>query len=146
MPDTDQSGAGSTGHDRSTRLAEVLQEIEEIRHRRETIDPEDFAGMLDLKEKTRDLQIEATRLRSEMDRPATPALIREELAAVERRLAAVDASHVNVVRQAGGGSAGGDFAFAIDAQNLNAQIDKGADRAGLEARARQLRRWIEDLG
>ena len=146
MPETDQSGAGSTGHNRSTRLTEVLQEIEEIRRRREIIDPEDFAGMLELKDQTRDLQIEATRLRTEMERPATPALIRQELAAVERRLAAVDASHVNVVRQAGGGSAGGDFAFAIDAQKLNQQIDEGADRAILEARARQLRRWIEELG
>jgi len=68
------------------------------------------------------------------------------LAAVERRLASVDASHVNVVRQAGGGSAGGDFAFAIDAQNLNKQIDEGADRSTLEARAKQLRLWIEELG
>ncbi len=146
MPDTDHSGAGSTGLNRSTRLAAVLQEIEEIKHLRETIDSEDFAGMLELKDQTRDLQIEATQLRTEMERPATPALIRQELAAVERRLAAVDASHVNVVRQAGGGSAGGDFAFAIDAQNLNKQIDEGADRAALEARARQLRRWIEELG
>ncbi len=146
MPDTDQSGPGSTGHNRSTRLAEVLQEIEDIRHRRETIDPEDFAGMLELKEKTRAFQIEATRLRAEMERPATPALIREELAAVERRLAAVDASHVNVVRQAGGGSAGGDFAFAIDAQKLNQQIDEGADRPALEARVGLLRRWLKELG
>ncbi len=146
MPDTDQTGAGSTGHNRSTRLAEVLREIEEIRHRREIIDPEDFAGMLELKDQTRDLQIEATRLRTERERPATPALIRQELAAVERRLAAVDASHVNVVRQAGGGSGGGDFAFAIDAQKLNQQIDEGAHRPALEARAELLRRWLKELG
>ena len=146
MRATDQSGAGSTGHNRSARLAEVLQEIEGIRRRREAIDPEDFTGMLELKDQTRDLQIEATRLRSELRRPATPALIREELAAVERRLAAVDALHINVVGQAGGGSAGGDFAFAIDAQKLNEQIDKGADRATLEARARQLRHWTEEFG
>ena len=144
MPDTDQSGAGSTGQSRSTRLVEVLQEMEEIRHRREAIDPEDFAGMLELKNQTRDLQIEAARLRSDLERPATPALIREELATVEHRLAAIDATHLNVVRQAGGGSAGGDFAFAIDAQKLNQQIDEGAGRATLEARAKQLRRWIEE--
>jgi len=144
MTETTQSGSGPTDRSRSTRLAEVLEEIEEIRHRRDTIDAEDFSGMLELTEQRRALQIEATRLRTDLERPATTSQIHSELEAIEQRLAAIDASHVDVVKQAGGGSAGGDFAFAIDAQKLNQQIDEGADRPALEARARQLRLWIED--
>lgn len=144
MTDTNQSGSESIDRSRSTRLTEVLDEIEELRHRRKAIDSANFAGMLELKEQIRTLQIEATSLAVEIGRPATTSQIRDELAAIERRLAAIDASHIDVVSQAGGGSAGGDFAFAIDAQKLNQQIDEGADRPALEARANQLRRWLQD--
>lgn len=128
------------------RLDQVLRAIEETRLLRDAADPEDFSTRLDLKERMRELEIEASQLRTRLRSPASIDQARRELADIERQLEEIDRSHLDVVRQAGGGSAGGDFAFATDAHRLNRQIDEAAGRGPLERRARELRRWIEQAG
>ena len=54
-------------------------------------------------------------------------------------------ARIDVVKQAGGGSGGGDFGFAADAQRLNRVIDKVHDRAGIEERIKELRSLLAEL-
>jgi len=126
------------------RLDAVVAEITAMERRVAELASNDYVGRIDAKERLRDLRIEAARLHRQLDRPASVQQARRELADIERRLAEIDDTHIDVVQQAGGGSTGGDFAFAADAQQLNRHIDAAAGRSELEQRARRLRVQIEE--
>ena len=125
------------------RLVEVLAAIDEIESQRSEVDPFDFQVRIDLKEALRELEVEAARLRAQAQKP-TLEQAREELREVERRLAEADKARIDVVKQAGGGSTGGDFGFATDAFLLNRKIDEAQGRGQLLERVRYLRDLIAE--
>jgi hypothetical protein len=133
-------------HIRAERLGEVLAELEDLRRRRQAIADDDFLGMLEIKERDRELRTKASELRAATRPLATAEQIRSELERIERQLAGIRATHIDVVKQAGGGSGGGDFRFATDAFILNRQIDEAAGGPALEARAQELRNQLDALG
>ncbi len=145
MTDTPRLPPDTFERDRSQRLGEVLGELEDVRRRREAVADDDFLAMLDLKERDRELRIEAAELRSAIRPLATAEQVRAELRAIEHQLEGILASRIDVVKQAGGGSAGGDFGQALDAHKLNRHIEEAAGRPALEARAHDLRNQLEEL-
>jgi septal ring factor EnvC (AmiA/AmiB activator) len=124
------------------RLAEVLGQLEALRERRAGLSPSDLEEMFDLREQMNSLEAEASQLRGQLREPSSLDQARADLADVERRLSALGDARIDVVKQAGGGSAGGDFGFATEAHRLNEQIDVATGRADLLRRRRDLQEWI----
>ena len=124
------------------RTRHLLVEIEALRRRREELSADDYLGKLDLKEQERELITELAELRASVE-PTTDQM-RAELAAGERKLKELDGQRIDVVRQSGGGGQGADFGLAMDALKPHWQIDQGSGRAGLEARAAELRRRLTE--
>jgi len=91
------------------------------------------------------LRIEARQIR-EADYPAEMARQwRTDLAELIYKWDQAASERVDVVRQSGGGSAGGDFAFAADAMRINRMIDSDRGRADIEARIQELRNLLDGL-
>ena len=65
--------------------------------------------------------------------------LRGELIELEIAWGRLADTGIDVVKQAGGGSGGGDFAFAADAQRPNRAIDEVHGRAQIEGRIRKPR-------
>lgn len=108
-------------NDLAARLAatEDVEEAARIRRRQEEL-------------RTATAAVDAAARRPELER---------ELAQLERRLAALDGSHIRH-RASGGflkGALWGDYEFPRYAEDLNSQIDDANDRDRLEARAAALR-------
>ena len=89
-----------------------------------------------------ELRIEAARLR-ETIAPRSEADLKAELYQLKARLDDVYRDRIDVIAQAGGGSAGGDFGLATDAAQLNRHIDAVSGKAEIEARIRALRAALD---
>jgi hypothetical protein len=116
-------------------LQAVITELNELAVRLEaTDDPTEVARIMRRQDELRTAAaaIDAAARRPELER---------ELAQLERRLAALDGSHIRH-RASGGflkGALWGDYEFPRDAEGLNEQIDEANDRGRLEERAAELR-------
>lgn len=116
-------------------IDEILDELTEIRERLASEpDGEEYAELVARRD---DLRRQA--------REAVPTSRREMLLELERLTDAWDRlqkDRIDPVKQAGGGSAGGDFGFAADAVRLNQAIDAAGGREELERRIRELKRRL----
>jgi len=70
---------------------------------------------------------------------------RAELAELTSEWDRVASERIDVVKQSGGGSQGGDFGFAADAMRINRAIDADRGRAVIESRIKELRNLLERL-
>lgn len=119
-------------------LDDVLAELAAIRDRlQETVDAAERAGLLDRREELRRLA-----------RDAAPHSRRDLEQELQRLVAAWDRlqqQRIDPVKQAGGGSTGGDFGFAADAVRLNQRIDEAGGRDELERRIREIKARLRQL-
>jgi len=116
-------------------MAEIDRIFEELTHitarLQDDISPDE---RIRLQERRRELHGEAEELRED-----DPVALMAELERLERRWDDLSKQRIDVVKQAGGGSVGGDFGFATDAQRINRSIDESGGRARIEARIKELR-------
>jgi hypothetical protein len=110
----------------------ILAELNSIRERLQ--DAVDTAERSDLIERREELRRQA---RDEA--PATREDLSRQLDRLLKAWDRLQRQRIDVVKQAGGGSTGGDFGFAADAVRLNQKIDAAAGREELEVRIRELK-------
>lgn len=125
-------------------MAELDRILEELRRIRDRLDEQPDPGERERLEARRDELRKAAQL-AMPGAVVTADRVRQELRAAEARLEDLHRRRIDVVKQAGGGSMGGDFGFTADAMEINRGIDKANDRAGLEARIRDLRSRLAEL-
>lgn len=118
-------------------IDEILLELGQIRDRLDA-EPsgDEYAELVARRDELRREAREAV--------PTTKEALRAEL---DRLIGAWDRlqkQRIDPVKQAGGGSSGGDFGFAADAVRLNRYIDAAAGREELEKRIRDLKRRLEN--
>jgi hypothetical protein len=116
----------------------ILDELTRIRDRlAESLEGDEYAALVARRDELRRDARQAV--------PTTKEAVRAEL---ERLLDAWDRlakQRIDPVKQAGGGSTGGDFGFAADAVRLNQAIDAAGGREELERRIRELKARLESL-
>jgi hypothetical protein len=117
-------------------MAEIDRIFEELTHIAERLDAPGLTPdeRISLQERRKELHTEAGDIEGD-DAVALMA----ELERLERRWEELSKQRIDVVKQAGGGSVGGDFGFAADAQRINRSIDESGGRAEIEARIKELR-------
>lgn len=121
--------------DLGSRLALLNEELHHL-------PSDDFVARIELRDRIREVRVEIARVR---DRP-TPEnrdALQTELHQLEKQWDTLAADRIDVVRQSGGGSMGGDFGFAADAMRINREIDASTGRAELEARIARLREQLK---
>lgn len=119
-------------------LDEILRELNWIGERlREGVSASDQAR---LEERREELRREARR-----EAPEPREALEAELRRLEKAWKRLQRQRIDPVRQAGGGSSGGDFGFATDAILLNQQIDEAQGRDELEDRIRELRARLDEM-
>jgi hypothetical protein len=118
-------------------LDEILAELTQIRDR--------IAATSDSEERTRlETRRQELRRMAREEVPPSRAELRAELQRLESAWDRLQKTRIDPVKQAGGGSIGGDFGFAADAVRINQQIDSAAGRADLERRIMELRTLLDD--
>ncbi len=122
----------------------VEADLEEVRRQLAQAPADAYTTRIDLRERERDLQAQLAKL--ERERPVDAAALRAELEALERRRDRLAKERIDVVSQAGGGSAGGDFAFATDAWKLNRQIDEATGLNEIEDRIAEIKARLAGRG
>ena len=126
-------------------LDDVLADLAEVRDAIDRLADDDTAGRIALRGRRDRLRAEARMIDAAADPAAATRSLRSELVALEAAWDRLAGQRIDVVKQAGGGSMGGDFGFAADAQRLNRRIDEAGGRDGIEARIRVLRSLLSDL-
>jgi len=110
----------------------ILGELTAIRERlSEELDRDEYADLLARQDELRREAREAV----PVTRDALEAELRRLVAAWDR----LQKQRIDPVKQAGGGSAGGDFGFTSDAFRLNQAIDAAGGREELELRIRDVK-------
>jgi hypothetical protein len=117
-------------------VAEIDRIFEELSSIATRLQDEDLTSdeRITLQERRHELHREAEAVRGD-----DPVALMAELERLERRWKDLSKQRIDVVKQAGGGSVGGDFGFATDAQRINRSIDESGGRAEIEARIKELR-------
>jgi hypothetical protein len=119
-------------------LDDILAELAAIRDRlQETVDAAERAGLLDRREELR--------RRARDTAPVPRRDLEQELQRLVDAWDRLQRQRIDPIKQAGGGSSGGDFGFAADAVRLNQRIDAAAGREELERRIRELKVKLERL-
>ena len=117
------------------RLDEIVRELGSLSIEFDASSGEERARIA---KRQKELRAEAAALR-EVIAPRSEADMRGELQRLEERLDDLYKKRIDVIRQAGGGSSGGDFGLATDAAQLNRHIDAASGKADIEAKIRALR-------
>lgn len=120
------------------RLAQLNEELYRL-------PSDDFAARIELKDRINVVRAEIAKVRSRPTPENREALL-GELKRLEAQWDALAAGRIDVVRQAGGGSMGGDFGFAADAMRINREIDAVSGRAELETRIARIKEQLRALG
>lgn len=117
-------------------MPEIDRIFEELTHIASRLEEDGLSSddRITLQERRRELHRAAERLQGD-----DPVALMAELETLERRWDQLSKQRIDVVKQAGGGSVGGDFGFAADAQRINRSIDETGGRAKIEARIKELR-------
>ena len=116
-------------------MAEIDRIFEELTHIAARLDEQLSSDeRISLQERRKELHRQAEAIEGD-----DPIALMAELERLERRWNELSKRRIDVVKQAGGGSVGGDFGFATDAQAINRSIDESGGRAGIEARIKELR-------
>ena len=117
-------------------MAEIDRIFEELSHISSRLAEDDLSSdeRIQLQERRKALHEEASALQGD-----DPVALMAELERLEREWDELRKRRIDVVKQAGGGSVGGDFGFATDAQRINRSIDESGGRAEIEARIKELR-------
>lgn len=117
-------------------MAEIDRVFEEITHIAARLADADLSTdeRITLQERRKELHRRAEAIQGD-----DPVALMAELEQLERRWDELSKRRIDVVKQAGGGSVGGDFGFATDAQRINRSIDESGGRAQIEARIKELR-------
>jgi hypothetical protein len=123
--------------DLGSRLALLNEELYQL-------PSDDFAARIEVRDRIREVRAEVARVRNRPT-PENRHALQAELHQLEKQWDALAADRIDVVRQAGGGSMGGDFGFAADAMHINREIDASTGRAELEARIVRLRERLKAL-
>ncbi len=122
--------------DAKQRLESLTEELAAIESALAEVPPGDFSRRIDLRERRRELQGEINKARRAL--PIDRGALAAELRALRERRDRLAGKRIDVVSQAGGGSAGGDFAFATDAWKLNRHIDEATGLTDIEARIAEI--------
>lgn len=119
-------------------IDDILRELQWIRDRLgDQIDGDEYARLIERRDRLRQQAREAV--------PGSEDELREELRRLVGAWERLQRTRIDPVKQAGGGSAGGDFGFASDAVRLNHQIDAAFGRDELERRIRDLKARLREL-
>jgi hypothetical protein len=113
-------------------IDEILDELNRIRDRlSEELEGDEYAELIARRDQLRRQAREAY--------PTTKEALGAELGRLVAAWERLQKQRIDPVKQAGGGSAGGDFGFAADAVRLNRHIDAAGGREDLEKRIRELK-------
>jgi len=123
----------------------VLGDLAALRSELDALGDDDLAMRIDLQAQREGLRAEARDIHDAAHPGAMERRWRSELIELEADWDRLARTRIDVVKQAGGGSAGGDFGFAADAQRLNRAIDEVHGRAGIEDRIKELRSLLAEL-
>jgi len=123
----------------------VLSDLAVLRSELDALGDEDPATRIELRKRREGLRAEARDIHDAAHPGAMERRWRSELIELEADWDRLAHTRIDVVKQAGGGSAGGDFGFAADAQRLNRAIDKVHGRSRIEGRIKELRSLLADL-
>lgn len=126
------------------QLADLGAELGRLNEEYHGLPSDDFPARIELKDRIREVRAEIARLRSRPT-PENRAALEAELRRAEEQWEALADDRIDVVKQAGGGSLGGDFGFAADAMRINREIDAASGRADLEARIIRLKEQLAAL-
>lgn len=126
-------------------IDEVMADLLEIRDRLDALDPDDREARARLEARREELRAEAREIEAAADPAGVAARLRRELELLTARWNELADKRIDVVKQAGGGSLGGDFGFATHAQDVNREIDAAGGRAEIEARIAEIRAKLEEL-
>ena len=124
------------------RLADIAIELDLLEERVANTPEDDFNARIDLKDQRRELLAEASRLRREL--PVDREALQAELAELRDRADELRKQRIDPVKQAGGGSGGGDFGFAGDAWRLNRHIDAASGIDGVLGRISEIESKLGD--
>ncbi len=127
--------------DTQTQLDGTVADLEEIEERLRALPEDDYNGRIDLRERRLALLAEAGRLRKEL--PVDREALEAELAELRERADELRKRRIDPVKQAGGGSSGGDFGFAADAWRLNRHIDAASGIDGILARISEIEEILD---
>ena len=117
-------------------LRDIATELDILDERLQTLATDDYNARIDLRQERQELLAEASRLRKEL--PIDREALEAELAELQGRADELRKQRVDPVKQAGGGSGGGDFGFAGDAWRLNRHIDAALGLDGIMVRIAQI--------
>ena len=123
----------------------VLRDLALLRSEIDALGEDDPGGRIELQGRRDALQAEARAIHDAAHPGGMERRWRAELLELETDWDRLADTRIDVVKQAGGGSAGGDFGFAADAQRLNRAIDKVHGRAQIEKRIKELRSLLAEL-
>lgn len=124
--------------DLGSRLARLNEELYHL-------PSDDFVARIELRDRIREARAEIAQVRARAT-PENREALEAELHQLEKQWDALAAGRIDVVRQAGGGSMGGDFGFAADAMRINREIDAATGRAELEARIKRVKELLATFG
>ncbi len=117
----------------------VLGDLAALRSEIDALGDTDPARGIELRERREGLRAEAGAIHDAAHPGGMERRWRAESIELEAAWDRLAHTRIDVVKQAGGGSAGGDFGFAADAQHLNRVIDEVHGRAQIEDRIKELR-------
>ena len=122
----------------------VLGDLAALRSEVDALGEEDQVRRIELRERREGLRAEARAIHDAAHPGGMERRWRAELIELEAAWDRLAHTRIDVVKQAGGGSAGGVFAFAADAQYLNRVIDEVHGRAQIEERIKELRSLLAE--
>lgn len=125
-------------------LADLGSQLGQLNEELHQLAPDDFTGRIELRERINQVRAEIGEIQARPTAGQRGALL-AELQRLEAQWDALADDRIDVVKQAGGGSTGGDFGFAADAMRLNREIDANSGRAQLEARILRLKQQLKTL-
>jgi len=126
-------------------LSRVVSDLVAIRAELDAVPAANSTRRLELAQVLDRLRIEAKQIRDTAYPREMARQWRAELAELLSVWDRVASERIDVVKQAGGGSHGGDFGFTADAMRINRVIDADRGRVGIEARVKELRILLEGL-
>jgi hypothetical protein len=126
-------------------LDAVMADLMEIRGQLEALDPADNETRRQLLARREELRAEAREIEAAADPAGSAARLRRELEILELQWQELADKRIDVVKQAGGGSLGGDFGFATHAMDVNREIDSAGSRDEIEARIAEIKAQLEEL-